>query len=488
MLSRLIANSKFTYALIFIFFLVYAFGSTSNSSLDAWAYADQVLKGKDLFQPHHLLYSSLGYMWVSTVSAFCSINPMTLLKLMNAIFAAGILLVLSTVLKSINLDDSLNAVLLIFAGASWGFMRFATENETYIVPIFFSLLGTYFFIRTDIQKNVLWAGLFAVIAILFHQVMVFWWIGLLAGVVYSRSFTKMILYGVPALIVPLVYAVVVYHVYGMLSFDLLIRFVFSDYYSGAAGVDVGVKSLLLLCISIFRSFVQVHGYIINLGYLAWILGLLSFVLIGYGFFRIVANIKLLKINYSSIFWIVSLILFMQIGFAGLSDGNAEFMVMVPILVTILLSSVSNIGVVSIGLIGAGLFIWNLTFGIVPLKFYKLDGSEMVVNHIMSSKEKSVYLLYSKPRIENELSYRGVRNDVILIKYNRQGVLISDSIRNLISRGYYVYTDIYNRPITMSRETLVADMDSIQKILDNYKKVPIDSMSTMTGKYYLFQLK
>ena len=73
---------------IVLFLVLYAWGASNNSTLDAWGYASQIEQGEELLQPHHLLYNVLGYCWVQLVGAIIPMDTMGLLKLLNAIFAS----------------------------------------------------------------------------------------------------------------------------------------------------------------------------------------------------------------------------------------------------------------------------------------------------------------------------------------------------------------------------------------------------------------
>ena len=69
-------------------------------------------------------------------------------------------------------------------------LRYATENEAYIVPLFFALLASLNWVRFLKEKNdrfALYAGLFASLAVLFHQTYIFWWAGLLAAFLNEKG-------------------------------------------------------------------------------------------------------------------------------------------------------------------------------------------------------------------------------------------------------------------------------------------------------------
>ena len=254
---------------ISLFFLVvYIFLPTSNSSIDSWAYALYIKQAKDLFLPHHLLNGAMGLLWVKFVGIFIKADVLRSMLIINALFATAILYILGITLKELGVEVKKVAIWVAFVGSSWAIMRYATENEVYIFPIFFSLLGSYFFIKAKHNQKfwfVFLSGLFAAFACLFHQIMFFWWLALLIGIAYRRCFRSFMGFAIPALIVPIAYLLVLVLYYNQpCTLNVFIHFVFNDYYSGAAGISTGLSSFLLLIIGIARSFLQIHGYIINL--------------------------------------------------------------------------------------------------------------------------------------------------------------------------------------------------------------------------------
>ena len=54
-------------------------------------------------------------------------------------------------------------------------MRYVTEGETYIIPLFFSLMASYGASR---KQSAFGCSMLAALACLFHQIHVFWWMGL----------------------------------------------------------------------------------------------------------------------------------------------------------------------------------------------------------------------------------------------------------------------------------------------------------------------
>ena len=196
--------------LLSFFGLIYLLLPTQNSSLDGYAYAHMIRSG-DVFMHHHLLYNALGFGVVKWLN-FIGLNPdvLAVMKVVNALFAVGCLCVLFQILVYLKKTDKEVLALTALAASCFGLMRFATENENYIIPIFFSLLGCLyllFYFENSSKKNILLASLFMAVACLFHQVHVWWW---LAGLmVLFKKRKTIIFYLLPAVIVPVVYAIVV---------------------------------------------------------------------------------------------------------------------------------------------------------------------------------------------------------------------------------------------------------------------------------------
>jgi hypothetical protein len=488
------------YALLIVvlfFFLLYFLLPTNNSSIDAWGFAAYVKQGKDLFLSHHLFYNAFGFLWVKLIGLIFTFDKLKLLIALNAIFAAASLYILGKTLKLLTIDGVRLIVWVAFAGSSWAVMRFATENETYIIPLFFSLVGSFYFVKslTDgVSRNYFYAGLFAAAACLFHQVMFFWWISLLVGVAYKRKVKPLAWFAIPALIVPISYILVLVFYYNQpLTFGSLLQFVFRDYYSGAAGVSAGSNSLLFSVISLVRTFFQVHGYFVFLPRFSILYIIGGSVSIG---FLIVALIYLIEINWTfkkikSIPVRIHLLAFaLQLGFAFLSSGNAEFMVMIPFLLVLILSQITSGESRFIGFVALGMLTWNLTLGIIPIHRNDLDSNRKMSDMVLDcqqNKKKELFVLFNKPAVENRVKYFTgdyPKNVVSGIQYDNLDK-IQLRISNASSNDTIVYTDCINRPNTLSRETMTIANKS--DLFGGFNSVKVDSFKTLTGKYYLFAI-
>lgn len=481
---------------IVLFLVLYAWGASNNSTLDAWGYASQIEQGEELLQPHHLLYNVLGYCWVQLVGAIIPMDTMGLLKLLNAIFASLSLLVLHEILALLRVKEPNRVGWILLVAGSWGIMRFATDNETYIVPIFFSLLGGFFFLRGTERSgkgSIFWSGFFSAFAILFHQVMIFWWIAIATGVIVRNRKREIFQFFFAAHTVPAAYLIAVWLEYGSIRVPVIVKFGLSDYYNGAAKLEFNGRVLLMWLLSLFRSFFQAHGYMFNLFSQSWtwvIAGISAVMLTGYGLTNAIKNGKIQSSAFKRPVWIFALAALLHIFFALLSGGNAEFMAMLPALLAIVLSVIIDINPKALVITALGMLAWNITIGLIPLKYYTLDGSSMVVNSILANPQpsKSAYLLHSEQRIKNELEYRQISQKPVLLgraRYNTQQ--LTDSLEVLLEEGFAVYTDDYLRPQTVSREYIVEDHPASDDLWAPFRLIPCDSVVTLTGTYSLYRV-
>jgi hypothetical protein len=236
---------------------------------------------------------------------------------------------------------------IFFAGSSWAVMRFSTENEIYILPVCFSLLGSLLLLKYFSSNKILFlflAGFFTAFAALIHQIHFFWWLGIFIALIFkARSLRILFLYSFPAIIVPFVYLFVfLFYQNNPFSFDGLLQFVFNDYHTGVAEFSVNSKNFLLTPVSFFRTFIQVHGYMFNILKDRWlaicILALCMFAFIRS--FLAFRSLKLYSVALKSVFVFGHVVAFiLHFLFAFISHGNAEFMVMLPFLTVIVLSGI-----------------------------------------------------------------------------------------------------------------------------------------------------
>ncbi|UOQ66860.1 hypothetical protein [Hymenobacter volaticus] len=492
---------------------------TQNSTLDAWYYAACVRHGHELFQPHHLLYNAAGWLWLHVLPA--QLDVLATLKILNALAFGGCLLVLRDLLRRVGGVTAPVAGWLLVVGSSFGMLRFATENETYILPLLFSLLASRSWWRAVLEnKNWQWvtAGAWAVVAALFHQIHAFWWLALLLGTVAtgpSGRWKKVVLYALPALVVPLAYVAAMPSWELPFTLSAFWRFVFHDLYAGHAGAQPSGRTLLLTSINLIRTFGQMHGSTLALLRRWPALGTLALLSAG---LMLVAVRKLWQTRRASavassgaaqsppisaatpgqLFWRTHLlVLTLQVGCAVWAEGNAEFMVMIPALLALLLVNLPGLSS-ALPWAGASLLLWNLTFGLLPAYALRLTNTTLLLARIQQ-EPKAWWLLADSNLILNQLHYNtgqaiGPANvlpaPALLVQ--RPGQSQARFRMWLAARraaGQHVYTDALDGPNLIDRARLTQGGDEAQRqLLAGYRLARIDSFATSFGPVYLTEIE
>jgi len=458
--------------------IIYIFLPSTNNSSDSIAYAIDIRNG-DIFSPHHLLFNALGFAFSKILHTN---ETLAVNCVINALFAIGCL----WWVRKISLyfvDDKSSAFILFFLGSCFGFLRFATDGETYIIPIFFSLWASF----TLLKKQIFVTGLLASIACLFHQIHFFWWFGLLwcIWVAYPNERTKnLVLYIGTAFIVPIAYILVFYLT--RTDCDNLLQYIFHDYVK-SSHVEFKLKGIafLLTPISFIRTFIQVHGYMYPLIMKnLWLILILS--VIAFFSFMGIKSIKGGFINNHNDIQIKNyasahlLIFFFQLSYAFISDGNAEFMVMLPFVLSIFLFTRFQIRSNIIGYLSITLFLWNISFGVIPNHFVELD-SDMAFKNYMTKNPNLIYLVRDNPRIENLIAYFNPHQKIILL----DAIKDKSKLDRLISSKKVIYSDIWYNKGFISREKVVdRDLSSIEK---NFSITYEDSLKYDLGILYISKI-
>lgn len=485
--------------LLLAFGCMYILLPSQNSSIDAWAYAGNIKHTEDLLKPHHLLYSLFGWVSLQLVSILGDVSDvLAFMKIVNAVFAVFGLWVFNATLKRLSVNDHKTIPYTIIAGACFAWMRFATENETYILPVIFSLLGTLSFLKfTETHKNapLIKSGFWAAWACLFHQIHFVWWLGLLLGLIIKKSTVKNYLaYLLPALIVPLFYYPAIYlQNIDHPTLQQIIRYIFSDFYAGNVNSSIGIENFYLTAINFIRSFIQIHGIVPvliknNVLFIipAIVLGVLLFLLIKKIQFR-----KIIADNYAT--KVLSIIFFLHVTVAFFSVGNAEFMVMLPFLAIALFAIHFEIDNTKLTYFATFLLVWNLSFGLLPNHFYQSNNYSKWVTRLEKESSNTLFLVEEKALVENQFYYKTGNKRLVNLKYppaiwedrgnNPQEII--DSIDEYLDAGFKVYVDDIETPRILNRAQLLKS--STKNYYENYTISKTDSISTIFGNRYLFQL-
>jgi hypothetical protein len=455
---------------------------SSNNTLDSLAYASDMRDGINLFRPHHLLYNAFGY---GIIHVLGITKPLPFMCFINAIFAIGCLIVIRSIIKPFT-ERKIKAALIILSGASFGFMRFAIDNETYIVPLFFSLLASRLLLY---KKNVLLAGFLAATACLFHQIYFFWWIGLLIFIIQTyHSYRKknILQYIVAALIVPTCYILVFF----LTTHDCntIFEFIFHDYVKkDYVSLTFKPATLLLAPINLIRTFFQVHGYFLPLlqrfSYL-WIGAIVAVFFLLFGVCSLKNALKKrIPDSFDNKFAFAHLNIFLlQFLFAFLSDGNAEFMLMLPFVLCIFLIIKYELKEKLVIYAASGLFFWNLTFGLLPYHFYELSPEPGVSRYIQAHPDKT-YLVRDKNWVKCLLLYYYPEQDFHLANTNALNEVVMDS---LVRTELKVFTDLINNETFMSRSKMVSNINN--SVLEKYKITQVDSIKYDIGKVRIYSIE
>ncbi len=176
---------KLSWFIIIILLGLYLGFPSSLSTTDGWFSAASIKYRGEIFLPHHLLYNALGilFCWLPSLAGFEVISSM---KVMNALFAFLTLIKVWQILSFYKITEKQAAIIIGLVGLSFSVIRFSTENETYIVPLFFALTASFNYLKyLDNReiKNLLHTSIWASVSILFHQIYIFWWLGLLLGII-----------------------------------------------------------------------------------------------------------------------------------------------------------------------------------------------------------------------------------------------------------------------------------------------------------------
>lgn len=450
-----------TSIIVSIFTIIFISFPTINSTCDGWGYAAEIKNGYNLFRSHHLFYNALGFIVYKATDALgFSFDLLRLLKFQNAI-AASLSLIYSYKIFTISglNKDKIN-LWLIFIGSSFAVLRFATENETYMIPGLLSIIASYYFIKSHKNRNfkyLLLSGFFAALGCLFHQIQIFWLIGLVIAFIRKREYSSFFLFALPSLLIPISYILVVTQYLQInLSVANLTDFVLHDYITGSANASLNWTSLIMTPISFFRTFFQVHGMIpLLLKNSPWLWLSVSTC--------IVLAITILKIRKPVIFnqkapsdFIVDthiLIFFLILSFAIFSHGNAEFMALLPFLIPFVEKKWFTVNPKIILRLSLLMFVWNMSFAIVPSAIFSFYDNTNVV-YFIKEHPKAYFVLADRNTIANEYEY--TFGDTI---YHR---LIKPPFDQWLSQNpntkdAIIYTDAEDRPNPLSRTSLITDI-------------------------------
>jgi hypothetical protein len=476
-------NSKLFYVGILCIPILYYFFPTNNSSSDAYAYAANVKYNDSLFSPHHLLYNWLLKYFYFIISNF-GFDILSTGKILNGTLQLTNFFILYKILSKLQLQLKEIIISIFLVAFSFSSLRFGLENEAYIVPITFSLLGSYMLLRYLIHTSVIslfYCSIFISISCLFHQLHFFWWFGILFWLILKKEKLRTVIsYFLPSsLIVFASYILVItLSLNQELSVESILAFTFYDYYSGVAKSSFGLSNLIFIIISSIRTFVQLHPnifYLIkqNIIYVLPILLMVVFLIYSLKLLFKKGIVKQRKNINKSFFQVHLIILILHFVFAFYSVGNVEFLVMMPFLTIMTLLYYYKLNSEFGFFLAIILLVWNFSFGVYPDHKYDYSGDSKLVNYILLNPNE--YYVVKNLEVVNRYYYKsGIENPSnIIIGYNT----IEKRIKDL--KIGYVITDIIDKPVIFNRSFIINTFDSAA-IFNEFELEKIISYQSMYG--------
>ena len=478
---------KYSWLIIAILTCLYLCFPCGLSTGDIWYYAASVKYGREIFVPHHLLYNALGLVFCRIPSQM-GFEVISSMKVMNALFAFLTLIAVQQILYRYKLTEKQTAIIISLAGLSFSVIRYATENETYIVPLFFALIASFNYLKyLDNRgvKNLLYTGLWASISILFHQTYIFWWLGLLFGFILEKNKKQILLYLLISLIVPVTYLIVILTIQGGFVWHNIIGFLLGDF-NTTAKLEISVRALFFSVVNLGRSFIQVHGYMFNMvkGSFFWVLpGVVSLL---FGASALLKFPGKGTISIPKRFAFVHIvILILQLIFAALLNGNAEFMVMIPVLVFILFPFFTSGYEKFLFRILVGMAIWNISYGLIPLH-YKDGAPEKFLCKAAMSVDKPVVIVSDEQLINSMIYYQTgetifpniYKSPAVLQLLRAEPTILDEVIVNSLKRGVAVVTNCINEN-TISKSSIIEGTVN-HDFFRRYDAILIKSWKLITG--------
>ncbi|MDD2191630.1 MAG: hypothetical protein PHO12_03720 [Bacteroidales bacterium] len=468
-------KKNYSWLIIIYFGLIYFLFLSNNPTSDSYSNAFSSITGLELFRPHHLLYSGLGYLIYLPLQSL-DIDPIKIFQFVNVLFAMGCFIVFRVIMHRIHSNEKLIASSIVFLGACFGFQRFAIDNECYIIPLFFTLLAINFvqsFLIRNRDYKVILSALTLAIGCLFHQIVIFAWLASFLIFIFNGRRRYILQYFLISLIIPIVYIIVVYYQEGSVGINAIMNFVFHDYKNSNAEMPILSNVILLSAISFFRTFIQVHGYVFEIiSLFPLISSLVISIALGFLVYGIIYLFRLKK-RQLTVFqerrfvrycWGMFILYF---AFAAFSNGNAEFMVILPFLIILLL--VYYFEYLSRALFGLGIFmyVFNLFFALIPMANMKLNSNEEIVN-LMIDQPNAVFVLKDKVAVENIYAYKQ-RKENVGVTF-RASEVSQEKFDSWLKENKTIYTDYFEEKDLTSRATIAKsktnDIKTSNPIINN----------------------
>ncbi len=484
------------------FTILYLVFPTNNSSVDAYYYAASVKYSDELFHPHHLLYN-VTFRLFFNLPFFNNeeIDILQGMKMANSLIGGICLYLFSLLLKRTGRSIKEILRILLLTGSSFAVMRYSSENEVYLFPLAFSLGATVFYqdyLNNKSLPRLLISGLLASFAVLYHQIGVFWWFGLFIGlIIFRHPWKSKLVFATTIVPVILVYGIVAFKLPEFeKNFTGVFQFALRDYLSQGFDKIPGWENFFFTPVNFIRSFVQIHGYIFRMigENILWIIpGLVSIFLSGAIFMKKKFLIRKTELMNRPFFITHLIILVFYIVFAFFTEGNAEFMVMVPFLGFLLLFSKIKIRDRSMILLGIALLVWNVSYGLIPRNNFKFTDYIMLESWIKENPD-ATFVLKSDQQVISRFYYQSgvefypqiIKSPSSLIQQGMSVTGLYSKLDTLITRENQIYTDCVEYPGILSRQGVI-DTGEDDCFFTEYEYESVDSVETLFGTFFLHRI-
>jgi hypothetical protein len=302
----------------------------------------------------------------------------------------------------------------------------------------------------------------------------------------------LLIYLLVSLTGPLVYLLVIWNVRGDLQLTTITGFILGDLKDGG-NINADGKGKIFLIINLFRSYVQVHGYIFNLvksNILYIIPGIAAAGIAIYSLFGL--PLKAEKVTEPRFAYTHLLIIILQFIFAAIASGNAEFMVMIPVLTFILVPLFTRKYERFLVAVLAGMTIWNISYGLIPLHF-KSDASEQFLCGEAFKKPGVIVVASDDQLLRNMLYYQTGVTDIGNIYRSPANMrikgldpaILADVIDDALASGRTVYTDCTG-PSAVSRASIIEGRTN-EVFFRAYELSPVRTWTSAMGTRLVYRV-
>ena len=167
------SQAKWGDACLFAGFLVlYLATKAATQSFDAVWYAIKVESGvcDGMFHPHHLLHMPIVWvLWRGLSLIGVHIRAIDIAQVLSAFAGAGAVVFFRRLLSMMRRPGPFSYAGAAVYGATGAFWHEATDGEPYAIALFFSTACLYFGLSGESRRAIILGGLFAGVAICFHQ-------------------------------------------------------------------------------------------------------------------------------------------------------------------------------------------------------------------------------------------------------------------------------------------------------------------------------